>query len=197
MKNYAPIIVFCYRRNINKLIKSLLNNKESKKSDLYIFSDGFKSEYDKEDVLKVRKNIKKIKGFKSIQVIESATNNGLATSVINGVSSVIDKFGKAIILEDDLIVSKYFLNFMNNSLYFYQNNRKIWSISGYSPPINFSPNYNKEVYFSIRSSSWGWSTWSNRWNKACWSIKNFNNLKNNKYRVREFEKGGDDLFQML
>ena len=101
MRNYAPVIIFCYRRKINKLIYSLLRNKESSNSKLFIFSDGFKSNLDEHDVLNVRKSLKKIKNFKSVSIIESDKNNGLANSIIKGVTSVINKFGKAIILEDD------------------------------------------------------------------------------------------------
>ena len=120
MNEYAPVIIFCYRRKIDKLIRSLLKNKEVKKTDLFIFSDGFKSETDKKDVLNVRKYLKKIKGFKSVNIIERIKNKGLANSIIEGTSQIINKFDKTIILEDDLVVSPYFLHFMNNSLKFYQ-----------------------------------------------------------------------------
>lgn len=197
MRNYAPVIIFCYRRKINKLIYSLSRNKESSNSKLFIFSDGFKSNLDEHDVLNVRKSLKKIKNFKSVSIIESDKNNGLANSIIKGVTSVINKFGKAIILEDDLIVSPYFLNFMNNSLNFYKKNKHIWSISGFSPPINYPKNYREEVFLSLRSTSWGWATWLNRWDKVDWSLKNFNQFKKNKNKIKQFEEGGNDLFKML
>ena len=197
MKNYAPVIIFCYRRKIDKLIYSLLRNKESSNSKLFIFSDGFKSNLDEHDVLNVRKSLKKIKNFKSVSIIESDKNNGLANSIIKGVTSIINKFDKAIILEDDLIVSPYFLNFMNNSLNFYKKNEHIWSISGYSPPINYPKNYREEVFLSLRSTSWGWATWSNRWDRVDWSMKNFNQFKKNKDKIKQFEEGGNDLFKML
>jgi len=197
MNDYAPVIIFCYRRKIDKLIYSLLRNKESSNSKLFIFSDGFKSKLDEHDVLNVRKSLKKIKNFKSVSIIESNKNNGLANSIIKGVTSVINKFGKAIILEDDLIVSSHFLDFMNNSLNFYKKNKYIWSISGYSPPINYPKNYKEEVFLSLRSTSWGWATWSNRWNKVDWSMKNFNQFKKDKNKIKKFEEGGDDLFRML
>ena len=197
MNDYAPVIIFCYRRKIDKLIRSLLKNKEVKKTDLFIFSDGFKSETDKKDVLNVRKYLKKIKGFKSVNIIERIKNKGLANSIIEGTSQIINKFDKTIILEDDLVVSPYFLHFMNNSLKFYQKKKNIWSISGYGPSIPHLKNYNKEVYLSLRSSSWGWATWKDRWNKVDWSIKCFKRFKHNKRRKKDFEKGGNDMFKML
>lgn len=192
---YAPIVIFCYRRKITALINSLLKNRETSSSDLFIYSDNFKSELDKQDVLDVRKSIKNIKGFRSIKIYESNKNLGLASSIIDGVTSVFNNFDKAIILEDDLIVSEFFLNFMNKSLNFYKGNKNIWSISGYSPPLSCLNKYQDEVYLSLRSSSWGWATWADRWNKVDWLIKDFKKLKKNK--IKQFELGGNDLFKML
>jgi len=197
MKTQAPIIIFCYRRKIDKLIVSLRKNKEAPKSNLFIFSDSFKSEIDKRDVLTVRQSIKKIKGFKSIKIYKSNTNKGLAKSIIDGVSLIINNFGKAIIIEDDLIVSEYFLNYMNRALDFFKNNKDIWSISGYAPPLPCLKYYKQEIYLSLRSSSWGWATWSSRWNKVDWKVKDFNNLKKNKNKIKQLNQGGNDLFKML
>jgi hypothetical protein len=197
MNKNAPIIIFCYRREIKKLIKSLLKNKEASSSELFIFSDGFKSNHDKKDVLKLRKTLKKIKGFKSVNIFETTKNKGLANSVISGVNFVIKKFKNVIVLEDDLIVSPYFLNYMNSCLDYYIDDKKIWSISGYGPPLPCLKNYDKEVYLTTRSSSWGWSTWLDRWNKVDWLMKDFNSLKKNEQKIKQFEKGGNDIFKML
>lgn len=197
MMDCAPVAIFCYRRKIDKLIESILDNEESRKTELFIFSDGYRSEIDKEDVKEVRKSLEKIKGFRSVKIIESDKNKGLAKSIIDGVSQVIRKFGKIIVLEDDLIVSKYFLDYMNKSLNLYQVNKNIWSISGYGPKIPYLKNYKKDVYLSKRSSSWGWATWLNRWDKIDWEIKDFKILKKNKVEIKNFEQGGNDLFKML
>lgn len=197
MKKYAPIIIFCYRRNIHHLITSLLKNKEAKFSDIFIFSDGFKSEKEKQSVLDVRKNIKKIEGFKSINIFEADKNLGLSNSIINGVSSIINNTDKAIILEDDLIVSEYFLEYMNKSLILFENRNDIWSISGYSAPIPDLKYYNNEIYLSLRSTSWGWGTWKNRWNKADWNVNNFLEFKKDKKKINDFNRGGKDMFKLL
>ena len=76
MSDYAPIIIFCYRRNIENLISSLLKNQGSINSELFIFSDGYKSQVDKNDVLNLRKSLTKIVSFKSVNIIKSEKNNG-------------------------------------------------------------------------------------------------------------------------
>jgi len=197
MSRYAPVVIFCYRRKIDKLINSLLKNKEAKETELFIFSDGFKSEVDKKDVVNIRESLKNIRGFRLLHIKESDNNKGLANSIIEGISNVINEHGKIIVLEDDLIVSPHFLDFMNKSLNLYENKKDMWSVSGYSPPIPQLRYYKKEVYLSLRSSSWGWATWADRWKKVDWTISDFQLLKKNKQKIKFFERGGNDLYKML
>jgi len=197
MKKKVPIIIFTYRRNIDKLIKSLLKNSLSKETKLFIFSDSYKNELDKVDVLSVRKSLKRIHGFNSITIFESSINKGLADSVIYGVSKIIKEYEEVIVLEDDLIVSKDFLEYMNGALNFYRDNEDIWSISGYTPAMKCLDYYEKDVFLSLRANSWGWATWKNRWDKIDWNIQEWNDFKNDNQAINSFNKGGNDLFKML
>jgi hypothetical protein len=164
---------------------------------LYIFSDGYKNDLDELDVIKVREYLKTIKGFKSVTIIESEKNKGLASSIISGVTKIIEQYGKVIVVEDDLIVSNDFLEYMNKALDFYNEDNKIWSISGYSPNLPCLKDLNDDVYFTVRSSSWGWATWKNRWDSIDWNISDFEELKNDKQSIKKFNQGGNDLFKML
>ncbi len=196
-QNYAPIVIFTYRRDITDVINALLKNKLSEKSDLYIFSDGYKNNTDKQDVLSVRKALKDIKGFRSLQVYESEKNNGLANSIIDGVDLILNKYNNIIVMEDDLIVADNFLEYMNEALAFYEKEENIWSISGYTPNMKCLKNYNKDIYLTMRASSWGWATWKDRWESIDWEIKDWNNFKKNKIEIKEFNKSGNDMFKML
>ena len=195
--NLSPIVLFTYRRIPEETIESLLQNNLAKESELFIYSDGYKSDADKNDVLEVREYLKTIDGFKNIKIVESPYNKGLANSIIGGVTEVINKYGKVIVLEDDLIVSTDFLEYMNNALDFYKNDQRIWSISGYGPQLPCLKNYNKDLYLSPRGSSWGWATWKDRWNSVDWDVKDFDKLKYNKEMRKKFELGGDDMYRML
>lgn len=197
MNVYAPIIIFTYRRDIIKLIESLQANKLASRSDLIIYSDGNKSEDDLEDIKKVREKLYDIQGFNNVFVIESKTNKGLANSIINGVSDVIQKYGKVIVLEDDLIVASDFLDYMNEALDFYLKDPAIWSISGYGPRLPDLKNYEKDVYLSVRASSWGWATWKDRWIQNDWQITDFKKFKSDKKLIKSFNKGGNDMYNML
>lgn len=195
--NLAPIVIFVYRREIDELINSLLKNTLAIQSDLYIYSDGYKNGIDKKDVLEVRESIKNITGFKSITIKEFSTNNGLAKSVIDGATEVINKYEKVIVLEDDLIVTDNFLDYMNEALMFYNKNNDIWSISGYTPSLECLKEYDKDIFLSVRASSWGWGTWKDRWEKMDWDIKDWNTFQKNKKMQSNFNRGGNDMSIML
>jgi hypothetical protein len=159
----SPIVVFVYNRlwHTQKTIESLLNNKQSNDSDIIIFSDAPKTLEQSENVEKVRKYINSIKeGFKKITIIERSTNFGLAQSIITGVTEIVNKYGKIIVLEDDMIVSKYFLKFMNDGLNLYEKDDRVVSIHGYLYPIKKEF---PETFFLKGADCWGWATWERGW----------------------------------
>lgn len=164
----SPVVIFCYQRfrKTRLLIESLLNNNESKKTILYIFSDGYKNTLDKHNVLRVRKYISTLKGFKKIIIIKRENNLGLSTNIIFGANYIFKIHSSAIFLEDDLVVSKYFLKFMNQALTFYAANKKVWHISGWNYNI---PNKKKlsanecDAFLWRVMNCWGWGTWRDRW----------------------------------
>ena len=174
-----------------------MKNNLSHQSEVFIFSDGYKDVQDKKDVLEVRKYLSRIEGFKSIKIIESEKNKGLASSIITGVTDIINRYGKVIVLEDDLIVSDDFLDYMNEALNFYENDKKIWSVAGYGPKLSCLENYSNDIYLAVRGSSWGWATWQNRWDTVDWEVKDFDRLKRSKSLQRKFNLGGNDMYKML
>jgi GT2 family glycosyltransferase len=134
----APIVLFVYNRpwHTKQTITALERNELSDKSELFIFSDEAKNPENIEKVKEVREYIKKAKNFKKITIIKQTKNLGLAASIINGVTNIINKYGKIIVLEDDLVTSPHFLRFMNESLDLYKNEEKVWHITGYRHPLN-------------------------------------------------------------
>jgi len=198
----SPIILTVYNRPIHtkKTVQALLRNKLASKSILYIYSDYPKKEEHREDVRKVREYIHTIKGFKEIHITERKQNYGLAKSIIQGVTEVINKHDKVILIEDDLVTSPMFLTYMNNMLDKYKDEKKIYSITGYNfPPklMRIPKDYKYDIYFSPRAGSWGWATWKDRWEKADWEVKDYKEFLKNRQLQKEFNKGGDDMTDML
>jgi hypothetical protein len=195
----APIILFVYNRpeHTKRTVESLIKNFLVNNSKLFIYSDGPKSDKDLKNVQEVRNYIRTINGFDKIEIFEREKNLGLANSVISGVSEVIESYGKVIVLEDDMISSPYFLKFMNEVLNIFENEQRIFSVTGYTFPIKIPELYKFPIYLSPRSSSWGWGTWKNRWERADWRVKDFQYFINDKSQVESFNRGGDDLTRML
>lgn len=201
-KKLAPILIFTYSRpeHTKNTIEALANNIYAKDSEVWIFSDNAKNEKNIENVKKVREYINTVpakKYFKNVNIIEAKNNKGLANSIISGVTEIINKYGKVIVLEDDLITTEFFIKYMNECLEFYETNNKIWSISGYNLPINIPITYNHDIYMSYRGCSWGWATWKNRWETIDWDVSDYNKFKHDFSMRRKFNRGGNDMALML
>ncbi len=159
----APIVLFVYNRldHTIRTVEALKQNELSQVSELYVYSDAPKKESDQAMVSEVRDYIRSISGFRKVFIIERKHNFGLARSIIEGVSEVIQRNGKVIVLEDDIVTSPFFLKFMNEALEFYLNEKKVWHISGWNYPIDNSDL--EDVFFWRFMNCWGWATWSDRW----------------------------------
>lgn len=159
--NLAPIVVFTYNRprHTQETIEALKKNIYANESELFIFSDGGKDEDSWQQVEQVRKYLKTINGFKKVAIIESSFNKGLANSIIFGANKMFEDFERIIVLEDDILTSKYFLKYMNEALDMYQNENQVACISAYTYPIK---NW-EETFFIKGIDCQGWATWKRGW----------------------------------
>ncbi|GGH56542.1 hypothetical protein HNQ91_000026 [Filimonas zeae] len=194
----APILLFTYKRldTLRNTVEALKKNKLAEESELFIFSDAARSEKDASIVNEVRRYIHSISGFKKIHITAAEKNKGLAPSIIEGVSQVLESFDSVIVLEDDLLTTPNFLFFMNQCLIKYAQEPDAFSISGYSFNLGSSGDGN-DAYFINRGWSWGWATWKDRWNKVDWEVKDYQAFKLDTKAQKEFAKGGSDLNAML
>ena len=200
--SFAPIIIFVYNRadHFIETYNALAACKEAKNSELFIFSDGAKNEAGVDKVNEVRAAVAAIKDsgdFKSVTVTESPVNKGLAASVISGVTEIINKYGKVIVVEDDCKVSPFFLNYMNNALDYYKNNKKVGSIAGYTPMLDLSNCCKNDVFAAYRSCSWTWATWKDRWEGVDWELKEIKDFYKSPKLISRLNSNGSDRFMRL
>lgn len=195
----APIVLFTYNRlaNLEETINYLKKNFLASYSELFIFSDGPKNKEDFVLVNQVRDYLYKVDGFKNIEIVISDTNKGLGKSVIDGVSKIVDIYGKVIVVEDDLQTTTDFLEFMNDALEYYQDDNRIYSIGGYIPPIYLHEYSDDDIVFIPRICSWGWAIWKDRWEKNDWNISDYNDFISNKSKIQDFSRAGVDMIDML
>src|SRR5690554_186358 len=159
----APIVLFTYNRpwHTKKTIAALQKNNLANISKIYIFSDGGKDDKSWENVKEVRSYLETVTGFKEIYLIFQEKNLGLADSIISGVTKIINKYGKIIVLEDDHVTSHHFLEIMNSYLNIYANEQDIWQVSGWAFPIR-NDDLEEVVKHKVMN-CWGWGTWKNKW----------------------------------
>ena len=178
MMTCAPILLFVYNRpeHTRRCIESLTQNALAADSTLYIYADGPKDTTQQTAVDEVRSYLRTISGFKTVNLIERKKNWGLARNIIDGVTTQVNHYGKVIVLEDDLVVAPYFLQFMNDALETYMDEPKV----GHIQACDFTQDPSLPDTFLIKwTGSWGWATWERAW-------KHFN--PNGKALLEELEQ---------
>lgn len=201
-KTYAPVVVFAYKRadKITACMESLQSNIDANSTDVYIYSDGARSEKDINEVQEVRSYLRNLQDehpFKNLTVIEQSKNKGLANSIIDGVTDIISKYGSVIVVEDDLILAKNFLVYMNSALEYYGDDMRYGSISAFTENLSVLASYDKDVYVLKKGDCWGWATWKNRWDMADWKLSTFSSYVKNKQKRNEFSHLQFDLEDQL
>lgn len=158
----APILLFAYNRprHLQRTVEALAQNPLAQDSELFVFADGARTEDDREDVDLVRSYIHTIEGFKTVHRVERDRNYGLAANIIDGVTRVVNEYGRVIVLEDDLVTAPGFLQFMNDALDTYADEPRVGHIQAY----DFTQNSRLPETFLIKfTGSWGWATWQRAW----------------------------------
>lgn len=191
---HAPIVLIAYNReeHLKQTFEALSSNIDAEYTRLYCYIDGPKNVNDANIQTKIIKIIKFFNAnFKSVKIIHRNKNYGLANNISMAVTEVITKYGKVIVVEDDIITSNSFIRYMNDALNFYQNEKKVWHIAAHSE-INFEEKEN-EIYLWRLMSCWGWATWQDRWS---YYEKNPTKLINefNTEMIKDFDLNESGLF---
>ncbi|MFA5696498.1 MAG: glycosyltransferase [Bacilli bacterium] len=199
MNEFADILIIAYNRpyHIRQTVESLLRCNNAENTNVIIYIDGAKdNDNDRINVNKVKEYCYSITGFKSIRIVERSHNRGLSNNIINAVTTELSIRDVIIVLEDDIVVSTGFIDYMNSALVFYYYTH-VFSISAYSPNIKFYKNYRFSTYASPRFCSIGWATWKYKWNTIDWNISMFNTFIKSSSSRKAFNIGGIDLTPML
>lgn len=164
-RKIAPVILFTYNRpeHTKRTIEALAANELAEETELYIFSDAAKKEADAAKVREIREYAGRVSEFLSVTLVAREENYGLARNVIEGVTDIVNRYGRVIVLEDDLVTNRFFLRFMNDGLNRYEKEQRVTGITGFS---HFGDEIGLpyESYFhTLTGTSWSWATWADRW----------------------------------
>jgi hypothetical protein len=189
-KSLAPVILFAYNRptHLERTLTALAANRLAKYTDLTIYSDGPKNgDIDRDAVSQVREVAYSAQGFRSLCVKESEHNRGLANSIIGGVTETVAIHGRVIVLEDDMVTSPWFLDYMNDGLSLYENDPNVASIHGYVYPVKA---HLPQTFFLRGADCWGWATWKKGWDVFdADGLRLLQELKH-RYLTKQFDFGG-------
>ena len=195
--NDTVICIFACNRvtSLQNLLNDLKRNNNYQKYSYFFFIDIPKEKINlniHDQIFQIIKNFKK---KLKVRIIYRKRNLGLSKNIIEGINYVKKKYKKLILLEDDLRVSKNYINFIQKNLDKYENDKQIYSISGYVFPkkIFSLRDKDKSIFLCKRPNSWGWATWSSKWNKVNFSNKKFKNIYKNKSKLKVLEDYGNDL----
>jgi len=198
----AAVALFAYNRpaHLERCLASLRANPEAAASTGYFFIDGPRTPADEPLVEQVRRIALTSAVFRRTVVVDRGENRGLSGNVIDGVTQVLDTHARAIVVEDDLVVSPAFLGYMNQALERYERAPSVFSVSGYNYPravLRSPPDYGYDAFFVPRHMCWGWGTWRDRWQHADWEIRDYRAVCADRSWQRSFRQVGLDLPQML
>lgn len=188
MNKVVPVALFTYARpeHTRKTVEALAANELAEQTELFIFSDAARSESDAAAVGEVREYLRSVQSFARVNIVERSYNYGLADSIVDGVTSVVERYGKVIVLEDDIVTSPYFLRYMNDALDRYESVEQVMHVAGYMFPIEF-PKSVPQSFFLRQASCWGWGTWQRAWRSfhrdADFFIKSFTGNEIRKFNL--------------
>lgn len=198
----APIALFAFRRpvHLHATLEALASNPEAPETDVYAFIDAPRLANDDHLVEGVALTLAEFaeRGvFRRLDVSRADAPRGLARSVIDGISAVLQNHDRVIGLEDDILLAPTGLSFLNAALDAYATNSRVWSVSAFTPQLRMPPGFRDSIFFTRRASSWGYATWRDRWEEMDWTPEHFRRLARDRNFRRRLALGGNDLPSML
>jgi hypothetical protein len=194
----APIIVFAYNRpeHLQATLRSLSQCPEWHRSRVVVYSDGPRERGDAAAVAEVRALARSL-DHPCAQIVERESNLGLARSIIRGVSEVCERFGRAIVVEDDLLVSTRFLAYLNRALDNYAERRDIYQVSAHMFEVPEFAERSSSLLLPL-TTTWGWATWQRAWREFRVDARGWDCLKSDRACRRRFNLGNSyDYYTML
>jgi hypothetical protein len=162
-EQWAPVGLFVYRRpeHARRMIESMRACEGAERGPIYVFADGPKTDAEIPAVEATRAVAHELLGERAVYV-ELERNRGLADSIIAGTTELCDRHGRAVIVEDDLILAPSFLRFLNQGLERYRDESRVLQVSGHMFDVPSLATHDHALFLPMID-SWGWATWDRAW----------------------------------
>jgi hypothetical protein len=195
---WAPVAVFIYKRpeHARRAIASLQACEGADSSPIYVFADGPRTDTEATAVMATRAVAHELLGSRAV-FVEQDHNRGLADSIIAGVTDLCDRYGAVITVEEDLVLSRSFLRFLNHGLQAYSGDAQVMQISGHIVDVP-ALEHQREALFLPMTTSWGWATWKRAWDLFDPLSTGWHERLGDRAAARRFNLGGHyDYRRML
>ena len=188
----SPLLLIAYKRTdtLGHALSALAKCKGLNDRPVFAYLDGARSPADETDIENVHKMFVDFKSTvcPELQIVRREKNYGCRENIVSAITEVINKYGRLIIVEDDIVVSKYFLEYMDEALDFYQDDKRIWGINAYRNRFAKIPaDYQKDIYLHQRNMCWGWGTWADRWNAVDFDMAYWSDFKSDPKNVERLK----------
>lgn len=170
--NVAPVVLWVYARPYTAMntLLALSENFLAKKTDLYIISNMYASDAsdeEKERVIQTRNCVSFLEKelnnrFHSITVIYRDVPFSVSENMVKTIEYIFEKFDYAIFLEEDILVSTNFLNFMNSALDYYKADHDVFAVCG-NNMISVQEKYETDVFSCDMFKSHGYALWKEKY----------------------------------
>lgn len=199
MANNAPVVVYTYTRlaHLKRTVAALRANHLASKTDIFIVSDGPKNEEAKSSVRDLRNYVDSIDGFNSVNRIYREKNIGIFQSVLQAEQPLISDYGRLITIEDDIVTSANFLDFINAGLDYHEASDNIYTISGYCHPIEISTNHEFDSWKCPWFCPWGYGIWKKKYDQIDLHKNPIYEISSNKDLFKILKESGDFFIDTL
>ncbi|MGH2534738.1 MAG: hypothetical protein ACRDJW_20965 [Thermomicrobiales bacterium] len=194
---WAPIALFIYKRadHTRQTIMSLAACPGFADSPLYVYADGPRRERDWPAVEATRAMARDLLGDRAT-FVERETNLGLAASIVAGVTELCDRYGKVIVVEDDLVVAPTFLHFLNEGLRRFEDQPRVMQVCGHMYDVPALRESSEALLLPI-TDSWGWGTWKRAWDLYDPDARGWQDLLRDRRERKRFDLDGRCTFSKL
>ena len=170
MNQPAPIVYFAFNRPLHtqRTLQAISECRHAENTALYIYIDGPQegaNETTLNNINEVKKIAEQKKWCGEVQIIAAEKNKGLFKSIVQGITETVNKHGRVIVIEDDVLVFPGFLNYMNTALDLYENNPEVMHVSAFTKAEFTNVPLQESTFFYNHTTCWGWATWKRAWDK--------------------------------
>ncbi|WP_319587446.1 glycosyltransferase [uncultured Desulfobulbus sp.] len=197
MEKKTPLAFFAYNRptHTKRALEALTNCSRFDEVEIYIYSDGPISGDASSGVHETRKVLRDWAETYKSNLIEQSQNLGLAKAIVNGVSELCARYGRVIVVEDDLVVSPDFLHYMIETLDHYEKDENVMQVGGCT--ISAPRELTADVFLLPVTTTWGWATWQRSWQHFSWQPEHLEAARHDSDWKKLFDLNGTCAFTSM